>query len=314
MAAVETTTTAKTQRDDPSSAAAAPPNKAMVSVSEVVRLAGKEIDRRKIEKRLAVIEQHFKYSRETALDAGLTELVQELMGYMTPMDPIGKDFERVGRDFDGGYVMVKHEGASKIAYSLGINRDVSWDLAMAKRGFEIFQYDHTIEKLPAKHANFHFFKRGITGASGVDDVFTSVEGELQSNGHGATRGMVLKMDIEGSEWDVFSEMPPEILLQFDQIVMECHGFDKVGKLFWFRKARESLRRLASTHHVVHVHGNNNSALTVVGGVPIPKTLELTWFRQDLCAFQPTRRSFPTALDQKNNPLHAEHFLGSFRVV
>lgn len=287
--------------------------KAMVSVSEIARIAGKELERRKVEKRLARIEQYFKYSREVALDGSLTDLVKELMGYMAPMDPVGKEFERVGRDFDGGYIMVRHDGVSKIAYSLGINRDVSWDLAMAARGYTVYQYDHTIEKLPAKHANFRFFKRGITGLSGVDEVFTSVEHEMANNGHTALSGMVLKMDIEGSEWDVFSEMNLESLGRFDQIVMECHGFDKVGKLFWFRKTRESLKRLATTHHVVHVHGNNNSALSVIGGVPIPKTLELTWFKKDLCSYVPSSKHFPTALDQKNNPLHAEHFLGSFRL-
>jgi hypothetical protein len=313
MTQAQATQPVQISREDADGAVDAP-KKAVVSVAEIARVAGKVLDGRKIEKRLERVEQYFKYSREMALDGSLSELIMELMGYMAPMDPVGRDFERIGRDFDGGYVMVKHEGASKVAYSLGINRDVSWDLAMAKRGFHIFQYDHTIEKLPAQHANFRFFKRGITGTSGVDDVFTSVEDELKSNGHRSERGMVLKMDIEGSEWDVFSEMPQEVLGQFDQIVMECHGFDKVGKLFWFRKARESLRRLAATHHVVHVHGNNNSALTVVGGVPISKTLELTWFRQGLCAFEPSRRCFPTALDQKNNPLHAEHFLGSFRVA
>ena len=66
------------------------------------------------------------------------------------MDVLGAKYRRVGRDFDGGYVMLDDFSSQKFdaAYSFGINDDVSWDEAMAALGMDIFMYDHTIEKLP----------------------------------------------------------------------------------------------------------------------------------------------------------------------
>lgn len=57
-------------------------------------------------------------------------------------------FVRVGNAHDGGYVMLNDFAHRNIAYSIGINDDVSWDFDMAERGFDVYMYDHTIEKLP----------------------------------------------------------------------------------------------------------------------------------------------------------------------
>ena len=182
---------------------------------------------------------------------------------------------------------------------------------MAERGYNIYQYDHTIEKLPLSHPNFHYRRLGITGTSSTNNELSSLGHEITVNNHAESRDIVLKIDIEGHEWEVFNEISSDDLSRFTQILVECHGFDRVHKLFWYRKARQALGNLATTHQVVHVHGNNNSQMLVLGGIPIPKTLELTWLRRDICDFSPCTRTFPTALDQPNNPNYADHRLGRF---
>ena len=64
------------------------------------------------------------------------------------------DVVRIGRDYDGGYVMAD-PGEDGIAYSFGIGNDVSWDSGMARRGYEIFMYDITIDSPPSTHFRFH---------------------------------------------------------------------------------------------------------------------------------------------------------------
>jgi len=266
---------------------------------------------KKVEDRLAKLEKPQRDSRILALDIGVQNMAAELFPLMAPADPVGLQFERIGRDFDGGYVMVKHDSQSRIAYSLGINRDVSWDVIMAERGYDIFQYDHTIQKLPTEHPRFHWKRKGITGKHQVTEELTSLEIEFEANGHLDATDIVLKIDIEGYEWEVFSEMSQRDLSRFSQILVECHSLTKLNGLARFRKMRQSLRNLAETHQVVHVHGNNNSPMAVVGGVPTPQTLELTWLRRDICPFVPCTRLFPTELDQPNNPNFADHKLGKF---
>ena len=64
---------------------------------------------------------------------------------------------------DGGYVMLSSFKENGIAYSFGISNDVTWDNIMAELGYNIWQYDHTINALPYERKEFHWFKEGVSG-------------------------------------------------------------------------------------------------------------------------------------------------------
>lgn len=72
---------------------------------------------------------------------------------------------RLGRHFDGGYVMLDLLQGTEAAYSLGINDYVSWDMDVAARGIPTFPYDHTVERLPAEHPLFKWKRIGVGGPS-----------------------------------------------------------------------------------------------------------------------------------------------------
>ena len=57
-----------------------------------------------------------------------TEYIKRIREHFPMKDVEGFDYIRVGRDNDGGYVMVNDFDDVKNAYSCGINDDVSWDL------------------------------------------------------------------------------------------------------------------------------------------------------------------------------------------
>lgn len=119
---------------------------------------------------------------------------------------------RIGNDNDGGYVMIEDAvKRGKIAYSIGICNDVSWDLQMAEQyGYDVFQYDHTIHQVPLKHERFHYKKKGICGLKGTAPDLMTLEQMLEENGHTNETGMVLKMDVEGAEWGVIESVTQEI--------------------------------------------------------------------------------------------------------
>ena len=62
-----------------------------------------------------------------------TEYVKQVHSRLPIMDVVGYDYVRVGRDYDGGYVMVDDFKDVKNAYSCGINDDISWDLDFSTR-------------------------------------------------------------------------------------------------------------------------------------------------------------------------------------
>jgi hypothetical protein len=60
--------------------------------------------------------------------------------------------------------------------------------------------------------------------------------------------------------------------------------------------------------VVHLHANNCGAYDLVGGIPFPSVLELSYVRQDVCATTPSQRVFPTPLDRPNDAARADYVL------
>lgn len=251
--------------------------------------------------------------KRRARSAALGARARELFALLSPLDPDGVKFERVGRDHDGGYVMVADLIQSQgVAYSLGISDDVSWDKAIAERGIIVFQYDHTIRKLPEIHQNFRFSRIGICQPGKEEKQLRSLDTLIRENGHEDRSAMILKIDIDGCEWDVLSTISEDTLMKFSQILAEFHSLQELSDRAFFEKAMATLRKLRSSFVPVHVHANNYRDLCIVGGVAIPTALEVTLIRKDLATFSACKRLFPTELDQPNNPGCADLYLGSFR--
>merc|ERR1711990_1006322 len=79
---------------------------------------------------------------------------------------------------------------------------------------------------------------------------------LEANGHrdSAEGSLLMKMDIEGSEWDVFRTADPNHLRKFRQIVIELHWpYEDSLMPADCLKTRESvIRKLLDDFHIVHI--------------------------------------------------------------
>jgi hypothetical protein len=243
------------------------------------------------------------------LNTHATQLAKAFLRPLRPYDLVGASRIRLGRNFDGGYVMLDRFEGVQAAYSLGINDDVSWDFDMAMRGVDIYQYDHTIEELPFKHSKFHWKKIGISHEP--NDDLKTLESLIDENGHQSADNMVLKCDIEGAEWLSLCFTPNHILRKFSQIVIEIHNLQCLGDDQFAHTARQVALNLTASHRVVNVHGNNFSQFVAVGGIPLPQTLELTLARKDLGDFVPSTRNFPAEEDMPCYSLRPDMYLGNF---
>ncbi|MGN8118839.1 FkbM family methyltransferase [Labrys sp. 22185] len=242
----------------------------------------------------------------------LRDRVLSLFQYLEPEDVIGSDcYVRLGKDFDGGYIFLKDGLKGKIAYSFGINNDVSWDRNVADLGYDVYMYDHTIPNLPEENVKFHFFKTGVSGKSSDTDLKT-IENIILDNNHSELTDIILKMDIEGAEWEALSAVPEKTLRQFGQIALEYHWFDHLGQDEVFYPAERALRKMHKLFAPVHIHSNNCCDLVVIGGVPVPPVLEVTYVNRAAFKTEKSRRVFPTPLDQPNDPNRPDHHLGTFR--
>ncbi|MBR1212788.1 FkbM family methyltransferase [Bradyrhizobium sp. JYMT SZCCT0180] len=242
----------------------------------------------------------------------MTQAIRRALHCLRPHSVQGLAKFRAGAAADGGYVMLNALHGCQIAYSIGIGGDVSWDLAMAERGLLVFQYDHTVDGPPAEHPNFRFHKTGLAAADGAGMI--SLPSAIHANGHAARSDIILKMDIEGAEWNILDTLGSDTLSQFSQIVIEVHYLRRLEEPAWLDRAHRIFARMEATHACVHVHGNNWGPLCVIHGIPVPDVLELCFARRDLGRFELSNELFPTPLDAPNKSGDYDFFLGGFRFL
>lgn len=240
----------------------------------------------------------------------LQRTVLAILKRLEPMRAVELQKIRIGKECDGGYAMLDDFGGITAAYSIGICDEVSWDLAMAERGIEVFQYDHTIDALPLQHARFHWEKTGL-GASATSQLET-LPRLLEKNGHLGRSDLLLKCDIEGCEWEVLDALPPECLRHFKQIVLEIHFLERLTNPDFARLVERAVGMLTADHRVIHVHANNHRPYCIIGGVPLPSVLELTLARAHDVPMEKTEEVFPALLDTPCYRGRADFCLGTFR--
>lgn len=249
-------------------------------------------------------------SGPAACTADVEERIRAILRLIEPKKPAGHDKIRLGRPFDGGYVLLDDFIGVNAAVSLGIDDDASWDLDIAQRGIPVHQYDHTIDDGPAKSPLLHFNKKraGVEKAPGV----TTLDDIIQERCDADETPVILKMDIEGDEWGVLNAAAPDSLRRCAQLICEFHHLRQLTELPFRHRAETCFAKLSHVFFVSHVHANNFGELVHIGHLTFPDTLEITFASRDLYEPETTAEMFPTALDQPNANDRADFFLGAFR--
>lgn len=247
------------------------------------------------------------------LDYGAQQFVDRHAAYymkvrdaMTIAHPRGVDLVRIGGDNDGGYVMADCLHENSVAYSLGVGDDVSWDAALAGRNIHVYMYDHTVEPACCGNAFLHFFRKGM-GRLNHGDIVT-LESQVAENGHEGRRDMILKMDIEGFEYEVIDATPPHVLAQFSQVVIEFHDILHPGNIMFLR----CLEKLNEIFQPIHVHGQNVHPHVRIGeDAVLTDYVEMTFLRREDHEFVAPESGLPLPVDMPTYAQLPEVFLGDF---
>lgn len=235
---------------------------------------------------------------------------RNIWSLLRPMDVVDGTMIRVGGDFDGGYIMLDRGLENATAYSFGIGDEVSWDYALAERGTEVYQYDHTIGSFPLAHRNFKSFHCGISPTKSEDKNFKTLEEAIVEHGNHKRRDLILKLDVEGSEWKTIESAPRVILEAFAHIIVEFHGFTNMSNIANWNRRLKVLKKLNEVHQCIHVHANNWHNPVMIGGVMMPDLIEVTYVRREDHSFKICDRIFPTEIDQPGSPFKSDIFLGA----
>lgn len=247
-------------------------------------------------------------------DAPRSREVFDALGLMTPFDIPHLNKKRFGCSGDGGYVLLDDFDDVSAIYSIGIGNQVSFDEELANMGKEIFMFDHTVDGPPVKHANFHFFRQGAGKVNDEAAALYTIEHQIRRLGHEGRSDLVLKIDAESAEFDIFSTMSRETLRHFRQITMEVHGLLNLGDPTFRAKFVAALSRINSVFTLFHVHANNYGNIGFVDGFVVVDVLELSYVRSDLTEREISKTIYPTLVDFPNWPPRPDYLLWFYPFV
>ncbi len=239
--------------------------------------------------------------------------IYQLYELIRPQTYPGLRKVRVGNQTgDGGYVMADDFDDITAALSLGIGDEITWDVEISGRGMDVFQFDHTVEP-PAEVATnprLHFYKCGIAGRTAPDRNLKTIRDILAEEAANQSGDMILKIDIEGHEWDVFARMPDEVLSRFRQICIEIHNpLARPGQHVQRKRNLSVLQKLHQRFAPVHLHANNAGLIRTLFGLVVPRALEITYVRRNGQAFSDSTELFPGEFDRACIPTEPEIMIG-----
>ncbi|MDE7333206.1 MAG: hypothetical protein K2O16_13425 [Lachnospiraceae bacterium] len=203
---------------------------------------------------------------------------------------------RIGSESDGGYVMLNDFGDDNTAYSFGIGNNIDWDENIADYGIDVYCYDHTINQLPKENTRLFFQKTGICGEDDIENNLLSMETILNKNNHQKKNRLILKMDVEGAEWEFINTISIDTLKQFSQMTFELHGITNIANREMIMRALEKLNK---THYIIWVHGNNGGGSETAGTVVMPRLLEITYVNKEQYPCVEAPYDCPLDIDRPN---------------
>lgn len=203
---------------------------------------------------------------------------------------------RLGPPHDGGYVLSNtslDKSQCLFTYGVGANYDFEIDY-VNKFNKPVYMFDPTM-KLNSTPYNIYFYKEGLGNKELCYDFIE------HWNRLGEKRIVILKIDIEGDEYDYFLSANIGALSNIcSGILIEFHGLDYLN---YQEKFVEIAKRLNDYFVLTHIHGNSFSPLFNFNGTEIPITVELSYDNRNYVSIEGLDKSeYPiSCLDFSNNP-------------
>ena len=192
-------------------------------------------------------------------------------------------WQRFGERNDGGYLSCMDNmksGTLLAAYSMGVEHHDKWSKDIYKSfHIPVYQYDCTLSTPPQDCGDCHFFPACLS--SGKSKILFpgktswTLEEAIENSKmlKVPDRSLLMKMDIEASEWSVLASTSIETLKKFRQLIIEFHQLNLEDRHAEYLSAMHRLR--FAGFRVVHLHGNNCCGTYDKEGFKIPNIIELT---------------------------------------
>jgi hypothetical protein len=222
---------------------------------------------------------------------------QLLFADLQPVKLANCELERFGEKHDGGYLLCRNLlGEVTSAYSYGISGYDQWGCDVSTRlDVRVHEYDcFDLTRPVCSTGNAVFHAECVGNSRRMEDgrPFDTLENQVRRNGDGG-KHLVVKMDVEGAEWESFLGASDEVLQRIDQMAVEFHGFDE-GRFI------PAISRLKQFFYIASLHWNNYACDG--GKPPFPSwAYEVLLVNKRIGVPDPARQVVPGLLHRPNNP-------------
>jgi hypothetical protein len=223
---------------------------------------------------------------------------QNLFAELRPVKLTNCTFERFGERNEGGYLLCANLlGSVGAGYSYGIAGTDGWGCDVSRKlNVAVHQYDCVDLRQPSCAAGRTVFHAECAAGGPVTKdgrLFDTVESQVAKNGDDA-RHLVMKLDVEGTEWEALWKMPDAVLQRIEQLDVEFHHNEE-------ERLVALVQRLKLFFYVAHVHFNNYTCDNRM--MPFPSSAyEVLFVNKTLAAVDPSGAAGGLLpLDAPNNP-------------
>jgi hypothetical protein len=223
---------------------------------------------------------------------------QALLEALQPVALSNCELKRFGEPYDGGYLLCGNLLKDvQSAYSYGISGYDGWGCDVSRRlKVNVHEYDcFNLHKPVCESGALVFHPECVGGAQSTDAdgrVFDTPDAQITRNGDRG-RHLVVKMDVEGAEWETFIKTPESVLDTIDQLVVEFHGTNVAT-------ARDVIEKLKQHFYIVNLHFNNYSCTRAQR--PFPAwAYEVLFVNKRIGVLDRAKRTEVSALNAPNRP-------------
>ena len=227
-------------------------------------------------------------------DMALADYMQEFTKTLPPGDTkdlfqsfsiCGKceTWQRFGEHNDGGYLSCMDNmknGSLLAAYSMGVQHHDQWSSDIYDSfHIPVYQYDCTVSRPAQDCGDCHFFPACLSSGKSNELFPGKTKWTLEEAIENSKmlkvpdRSLLMKMDIEGSEWSLLANTSMQTLKKFRQLIIEFHWLQSEHRHAEYLSVMHRLRDAG--FRAVHLHGNNCCTNYRKGGFKMPWVIELT---------------------------------------
>ena len=217
---------------------------------------------------------------------------------------INLELIRLGENGDGGYLLPNDLKNIDKCYSAGVGlltkfeKDLEEKFLIYSNMLDFNDIDKRI--LPN---NSKFLRKKLSLKNNDQEI--SINNWIEES----DKEIILKIDIEGDEYAILSNISEENLKKVRILVVELHGLRNLRSHIFLDLFEKIFSRLDTYFYPAHLHINNVSKVKKINKFKVPDMIEVTLIRKDrIKIFSNEFSKLPHALDQKTLSDKDEIFL------